>query len=104
MRYASRVPTDAQLEAQAGYIYAERKEYKLAKAAFRRACRDRRPEDIRLQSLQAIGNLDGEAPRVARSASISTPNTSTASTMALWTPASTSNQRLGHASPFYRHI
>ena len=100
MRCASRVATDAQLEAQAGYIYAERKEYKLAKTAFRRACRDRRPEDIRLQSLQAIGNLDGEARRVARSASISTPNTFDRFDDGIVDAGLHFNQRLGRDSPF----
>ena len=51
---------DAQLEAQAGYILAEKKNFKEAKAAFRRAF-ETGDSDIRLQSLQAIGNLGGEA-------------------------------------------
>jgi tetratricopeptide (TPR) repeat protein len=50
---------DAQLEAQEGYIYAEKKDYTHAKAAFRRAI-ETGDSDIRLKALQAIGNLGSE--------------------------------------------
>jgi tetratricopeptide (TPR) repeat protein len=50
---------DAQLEAQEGYIYAEKKDYAQAKAAFRRAI-ETGDQDIRIQALQAIGNLGSE--------------------------------------------
>jgi tetratricopeptide (TPR) repeat protein len=50
---------DAQLEAQEGYIYAEKKDYARAKAAFRRAI-ETGDSDIRFQALQAIGNLGSQ--------------------------------------------
>jgi tetratricopeptide (TPR) repeat protein len=50
---------DAQLEAQEGYIYAEKKNYALAKAAFRRAI-ETGDSDIRFQSFAALRNLDPE--------------------------------------------
>ena len=55
--------SDAQLEAQEGYIYAEKKNYREAKAAFRRAIETGDP-DIRLQSFQALRNIGSEgSPR-----------------------------------------
>ena len=51
--------TDAQLEAQEGYIYAEKKNYQQAKMAFRRAI-ETGDQDIRLQSFQALRNISSE--------------------------------------------
>lgn len=51
--------TDPQLDAQEGYIYAEKKQYGLAKRAFRRAM-ETGDNDTRIGALTAIRNMDAE--------------------------------------------
>lgn len=50
---------DAQLDAQEGYLYADKKEYALAKQAFRRAIATGDPS-LRFASLKALGNINAE--------------------------------------------
>ena len=50
---------DAQLDAQEGYLYADKKEYALARQAFRRAIATGDPA-LRLASLKALGNINSE--------------------------------------------
>ena len=51
--------TDPQLDAQEGYIYAEKKQYALAKQAFRRAI-ETGDNDTRLQAFAALRNINAE--------------------------------------------
>jgi hypothetical protein len=89
---------DAQLEAQEGYIYAEKKNYTQAKAAFRRAI-ETGDSNIRFQSFQALRNLGSESPSRNLQFDVDSQYLNrfddgiVDATMRL-------NQRLGHDSPF----
>ncbi len=51
--------TDPQLDAQEGYLYAEKKQYDLAKQAFRRAI-ETGDNDTRMQAFAALRNINAE--------------------------------------------